>query len=87
MGRGVLQISQRLILVTIVGSIPTCHAGDQGTFCRQGAAVPNLGFDRPGGTVFPQLRCRVDEKGEERFSLKRHSWQAGLYTVGASISA
>lgn len=37
--------------------------------------------------MFPQLRCRVNEEGEERFSLKRYSWQAGLYTVGASISA
>lgn len=55
-------------------------------FHQQGATVPSVGLERPGGTGFPQLRCRADGEGK-RSALKGDSWQAGLYTAGVSMSA
>lgn len=55
-------------------------------FHQQGATVPSVGLERPGGTVFPQLRSRAYGEGK-RFALKGLSWQAGLYTAGVSMSA
>lgn len=69
MGSGEPQISQRLILLAVTGSTSTCHEGDQAAFPQQGATVPRMGLNRPAGTVLPQLRCRADGEGEERFSL------------------
>lgn len=82
MGRGEPQLSQWLILVAVLGSTSTRHKGDQAALPQQGATVPRMGLDRPAGTVCPQLRCRLDGEGEERFSLKYHGWQASLYAVG-----